>query len=108
MRDAGWPLEQDHRARSIPWSAPVSGRWVDLRLASTRRKGRDVRRLAFELVGTGVRDFHLLVRGRVRPFDEMTTIEQAVRKLQVAVKVAQGRIVLVDATVTTWGERYRA
>ena len=51
---------------------------------------------AFELDGTDVRQFHLLVHRRVRPFGDVTTIEEAVRRLQVAVKVAQGRIVLVE------------
>jgi hypothetical protein len=51
---------------------------------------------AFELLGTRVRAFHLLVHGRVRPISEVRTIEDAVRKLQVAVKIAQGRIVVVE------------
>jgi hypothetical protein len=51
---------------------------------------------AFEFDGRTVRQFHLLVHGRVRPFCDVMTIEDAVRKLQVAVKIAQGRIVLVE------------
>jgi hypothetical protein len=51
---------------------------------------------AFELEGTAVREFHLLMHGRVRPFSDVTTIDDAVRKLQVAVKVAQGRIVVLQ------------
>jgi hypothetical protein len=52
---------------------------------------------AFELDGIDVRQFHLLTHGRVRPFAHVTSIEEAVRKLQVAVKIAQGRIVLVES-----------
>jgi hypothetical protein len=55
---------------------------------------------AFELQGTAVRAFHLLVHGRVRPVPDVTTIDDAVRKLQVAVKIAQGRIVLLEAEPT--------
>jgi hypothetical protein len=60
---------------------------------------------AFELEGTNVRRFHLLVHGRVRPFVEVTTIDAAVRKLEVAVKVAQGRILVLqrDAPSGQWG-----
>ena len=52
---------------------------------------------AFELAGTDVRRFHLLTHGRVRSFPEVTTVDEAVCKLQVAVKVAQGRVVLVES-----------
>jgi hypothetical protein len=51
---------------------------------------------AFEVQDTRVRAFHLLVHGRVRPCRDVTSVEDAVRKLQVAVKIAQGRIVLVE------------
>jgi hypothetical protein len=52
---------------------------------------------AFELQGRRVRAFHLLVHGRIRPVADVTSIDEAVRKLQVAVKVAQGRIVVVES-----------
>ena len=52
---------------------------------------------AFELEGSRVRAFRVLVHGRVRPFDGVTSVEEVVRRLQVAVKVAQGRIVVVEA-----------
>jgi hypothetical protein len=55
---------------------------------------------AFELQGTRVRAFHLLVHGRVRPFRDVRTIEDAVRKLQVAIKIAQGRIVVVEPALS--------
>lgn len=34
--------------------------------------------------------------GRVRPFGDVAGIDEVLRKLQVAVKIAQGRIVLVE------------
>ena len=55
---------------------------------------------AFELEGTAVRAFHVLVHGRIRPFEDVTTVEDVVRKLQVVVKVAQGRIVVVEPEPT--------
>jgi hypothetical protein len=48
---------------------------------------------ALEGMPTGSR---FLVHGRVRPIVDVTTIEEALRKLQVSVKVAQGRIVFVE------------
>ena len=63
-----------------------------------RRAGADGTSVgfAFELSGARVQGFHLLVHGHVRPVPEARTIEDAVRKLQVAVKIAQGRLVLLD------------
>jgi hypothetical protein len=63
-----------------------------------RRSGKDATSVgfAFELEGTRVRAFHVLVHGRVRPYDDLKAVEDVVRKLQVAVKVAQGRIVVVE------------
>jgi len=64
-----------------------------------RRAGKDATSVGFEfeLEGTRVRTFHVLVHGAVRPYDDLTTVEQVVRKLQLAVKVAQGRIVVVQS-----------
>jgi hypothetical protein len=82
--------------------APLRGRrrvQVDGWISDWRhRSGTDATSVgfAFELQGTDVRDFHLVVHGRVRPFTDVATIEEAVRKLQVAVKVAQGRIVVLQ------------
>ena len=84
--------------------APFRGRrryQVDGWISNWRRRGsKDSTSVgfAFELAGTDVRRFHLLVHGRVRPFADVTTIDEAVQKLQVAVKIAQGRIVLVEST----------
>jgi len=50
---------------------------------------------AFELDGADVLHFRLLFHGRTSSHPEVTSVRAAVRKLQVAVKLAQGRIVLV-------------
>ena len=82
--------------------APFRGRrryQVDGWLSNWRRRtSEDATSVgfAFELDRRGVRQFHLLMHGRGRPFSEVTTIDDAVRKLQVAVKVAQGRIVVLQ------------
>ena len=67
-----------------------------------QRAGRDATSVgfAFELEGASVRRFHLLVYGRVRPVLDVRTVDDVVRKLQVAVKIAQGRIVLVEPEPT--------
>ena len=56
-----------------------------------RRTGGDATSVgfAFELEGTNVGKFHLLVHEQVLPFPEVKTLEDAVRKLQVAVKIAR-------------------
>jgi hypothetical protein len=51
---------------------------------------------AFELEETRVRAFGLLMHGRATSHAEVTSIRTAVQKLQVAVKIVQGRIVLVE------------
>lgn len=51
----------------------------------------------FELEGDTVSAFELLVQGRRLSFPDVTTIGAAVRKLRVAVKVIQGRIIVADA-----------
>jgi hypothetical protein len=82
--------------------APLRGQrryQVDGWISDWRRRGGEHMTavgFAFEFEGAHVRRFHLLVHGRVRPFD-VTRVEDVVRKLQVAVKVAQGRVVLVDS-----------
>jgi len=76
---------------------------VDGWISDWRRRGRaDAISVgfAFELEGAHVRAFHLLVHGRARPFGDVMQIEDVVRKLQVAVRIAQGRIVLVEPTST--------
>ena len=40
--------------------------------------------------------FELLVHGRRLPFPDVTTLGAAVRKLRVAVKVIQGRVIVAD------------
>jgi hypothetical protein len=52
---------------------------------------------AFELDGDTVSGFELLVNDRRLSFPDVTTIGAAVRKLRVAVKVLQGRIIVADA-----------
>jgi hypothetical protein len=52
---------------------------------------------AFALAGDTVSGFELLVHGRHVSFPDVTTIGAAVRKLRVAVKVIQGRIIVADA-----------
>jgi hypothetical protein len=63
-----------------------------------RRAGNDATSVgfAFELEGTRVREFHVLVRARMRPFSDVKTIADVVRKLRVAIKISQSRIVLVE------------
>lgn len=51
---------------------------------------------AFELAGDTVSAFELLVQGRRLPFPDVTAVVAAVRKLRVAVKVIQGRILVAD------------
>ncbi|HEY3586157.1 MAG TPA: hypothetical protein VGK85_03345 [Myxococcaceae bacterium] len=82
--------------------APFGGRrryQIEGWISDWNRRGREGATsvgFTFELEGADVRRFHLVVHGRVRLFREVTGIEDAVRKLQVAVKIAQGRIVLVE------------
>ncbi|HET6983761.1 MAG TPA: hypothetical protein VFI53_16575 [Myxococcaceae bacterium] len=73
--------------------------WISDWRRRGRREGSSVG-FAFELEGTAVRAFHVLVHGRVRPFEAVTTVQDVVRRLQVAVKIAQGRIVLVEPEPT--------
>ena len=51
---------------------------------------------AFELDGREVRRFRLLFHGRPTSHPEVTSVRTAVQKLQVAVKLAQGRLVLIQ------------
>ena len=81
--------------------APVRGQrrlHVDGWLSDWRRRGGEPSTsvgFIFELDGTNVRQFRLLFHGRASSHPEVTTLPEAVQKLQVAVKLAQGRIVLV-------------
>jgi hypothetical protein len=52
---------------------------------------------AFELDGDAVSAFEFLVHGRRLSFPDVTTIAAAARRLRVAVKVIQGRVIVADA-----------
>jgi len=70
--------------------------WISDWRRRTSQPGTSVG-FAFELDGNEVHQFRLLFHGRASAHPEVTSLGAAVQKLQVAVKLAQGRIVLVES-----------